>query len=221
MQNSQLILNFPRRQSLQPHEFMPMACNAEALHALDRLLAAGHGVLYVYGQSGVGKSHFLHVAAARLGTHPILPEQLPPDPTQLNCAVIDALEEADAAAQERLFHLYNHIQARGGLLVVAAGMPARRLPLLADLVSRLTTVEHIEMRPPDTAHLELLLVKLAADRQLELEPAVVRYMLRRADRSPRALEAMLDALDAASLTAQKKVTIPLARQVLEAAAGGR
>lgn len=211
---SQMVFTFPPKEVYDAAAFLPMTCNSTALAGLERLSTQGRGMLFVHGPKGCGKTHFMHVAAARLGLKVWTPETLPANPTSGNCWVIDDIERADADAQARLFHLFNHVQASHGILLVASHVPASGLRMLPDLTSRLQTMPHVVLERLDQAHLQLLLVKLAADRQIELEPAVIRYVLRHADRSPDMLEALLDDLDKTSLERQKPVTIPLVKDVM-------
>lgn len=192
-----------------------MGCNADALESLYDLQQEGSGILYVYGSEGVGKSHFLHMAASQLKVPYYTPDTLPDDPTITLQAVVDMVDEADKPAQEKLFHLFNHVQNNHGLLLLAGRPAPENLEILPDLASRLSLVRRAYMQRPEDGQLEMLLVKFAADRQLELEPGVARFLMQRAERSPRALETMLDKLDEASLVAQKRITIPLVKQVFE------
>ena len=211
-----MAFSFPTQTVFEPENFVPMSFNAEALQAVDRLLSCGYGMLYMYGPQGCGKSHLLHLAAARLGVEVCTPHTLPEDPTKHRVLIVDLLEEASAHMQEKLFHFYNHLKARGGVFIIASKVPANHLVgFLPDLTSRLKTLEHVAFKNPDTAHLELLLVKFAADRQLQLEPAVVRYILKRADRSPRVLEGLVALLDEKSLEKAKPVSIPFVKNILE------
>lgn len=194
---------------------MPMSCNSEALQAIERLALQGSGMLYIYGAESCGKSHLLHLAAERLQAALYTPDTLPKDPTSVRSAIIDMIDEANPAQQEQLFHLYNHIKSSFGIFIVAARTPAQSLMGLPDLTSRLNTINHVALKTPDTSHLELLLVKFAADRQLQIDPAVIRFLLLRAERSPQVLEGIMDKLDVLSLTDKRPVTIPLAKQVIE------
>lgn len=190
-----------------------MGCNAQALEALEDLKKDGSGILYVYGPAGVGKSHFLHLAASRLNVPYFTPDTLPEDPTSHLHAVVDMLDEADKTAQEKLFHMFNHVQNQHGLLILAGRPAPENLEILPDLASRLSLVKRAQLQRPEDNQLEMLLVKFAADRQLILEPGVARFLMQRTERSPRALENVLDVLDEASLAAQKRITIPLVKQV--------
>lgn len=214
MASKQLLLNFPRQTKFDAADFMPMSCNAEGLKALESLLKKGFGGLYLHGAEGCGKSHLLHVAAERLGTVVLTPQTLPEDPTSLRTAIIDMADEATPAQQEQLFHLYNHLMNSQGLLILAGRIPADQLKGLPDLTSRLKTLQHVKMNLPDNPQLELLLVKFAADRRMQIDAAVVRYLLRRAERSPRMLEGLMGKIDEASLAEKRAVTIPLVKQVV-------
>lgn len=212
--SKQLLLDFPRQTKFDAADFMPMRCNAMALNAIEQALTNGSGGLFIHGPEGCGKSHLLHLAAERLGVPVHTPKTLPEDPTQLSCAVVDMVDEATRDEQEKLFHLYNHLMAGRGLLILAGRHGADQLEGLPDLTSRLKTLNHVKMALPDSHQLELLLVKFAADRQLQIDAAVVRYLLRRAERSPRKLEGLMGKIDEASLTEKRAVTIPLVKQVV-------
>ena len=213
-EGKQLLLDFPRQTKFDAADFMPMSCNADALKAIETNLTNGTGGLYIYGPEGCGKSHLLHLAAGRLNVEVFTPDTLPSDPTTLTCAVVDMVDEATPDQQEKLFHLYNHLMSGRGLLILAGRHAADQLKGLPDLTSRLKTLQHIKMQLPDSPQLELLLVKFAADHRLQIDAAVVRYLLSRAERSPRKLEGLVAKLDEASLTEKRAVTIPLVKQVV-------
>lgn len=218
-ENNQLVLNFPRQTSFAADDFLPMSFNVGALDRASKLAQQGCGMAYIYGPEGVGKSHLLHVVAARLNVPVLTPDTLPDDPTARNVIVLDMIEEASPQQQEQIFHIYNHIRAQMGLLLIAGRKAASHLGFLADLTSRLKTIEHIPLEQPDQHHLELMLVKFASDRQLSLEPAVIRYLLKRADRSPRRLEGIIEKLDTRSLADKRAISIPFVKKALSGVEG--
>ena len=75
------------------------------------------------------------------------------------------------------------------------------------------------MAPPDDALLAAVLVKLFADRQLLIGEEVIAYLLSHLERSVTAAERAVAALDRAALAAHRRVTVPLARAVLQEEAG--
>lgn len=210
----QMALSFPHQPRYQPEEFMPMPCNASALAALERLATQGYGLLYVWGGLGSGKTHFGRLAHARLGGQWLTPETMPEDPTSTLCAVVDDADHLDAAGQDTLFHMYNHMVSQKGTLVVLSQSPASMLKQLPDLKTRLAAMPDAQLKPMAQNQLQTLLVKLADDRQLTLDPAVMRYVLRHTERSPKALESLVAHLDSRALETQRRITIPLVKSVL-------
>ncbi|MBI1362455.1 MAG: hypothetical protein GC134_00530 [Proteobacteria bacterium] len=212
----QLVLSFPRKTSFEVEDYMPFTSHGSALALLAQMAQTG-GMGYVYGPEGTGKSHFLHVAAGRLGLPYYTPATLPADPTRLSEAVIDDVHALDAVRQQAVFHLFNRLKEEGGVLLLGAAVPAASLTLLPDLTSRLRTLTQVEIPLPEEADLNILLAKLAYDRQLLIEPAVGKYLMTRAERSPVVIEGVLDRLDTLSLARKKGITIPMVRQVLDGA----
>jgi chromosomal replication initiation ATPase DnaA len=67
---------------------------------------------------------------------------------------------------------------------------------------------------PDEALIAALLVKLFADRQLQINADLVAYLVARMERSFEAARCLVGALDQAALAAHRRITVPLARAVL-------
>ncbi len=80
-----------------------------------------------------------------------------------------------------------------------------------------TTV--VRLDPPDDVLLEALLAKQFADRQLFPAPGVLAFVARRIERSHAAAAKAVAAIDRASLSEGRKVSLPLARRVLDSAEG--
>ena len=72
---------------------------------------------------------------------------------------------------------------------------------------------------PDDALLAAVLVKLFADRQVAVPPGLIEYLLPRIERSSRAAEAVVAALDRAGLAGHRPMTPRLAAEVLQAERG--
>ena len=88
-----------------------------------------------------------------------------------------------------------------------------------DLASRLAALPVARVAPPDDTLLSSLMVKLFADRQLQVAPGVIQYLSRRIERSFSAVEGTVGALDRLSLARQKPVTRAMAAEVLGASTG--
>ena len=116
-----------------------------------------------------------------------------------------------------LFDFHNRARAAGAALLYAADLAPDALALvLPDLRSRLAQCTRIVLAPLDDAGRRRVLRERAQRRGLVLEDAALEWLLRRVGRDLAGLTALLDRLDRASLAAQRRVTVPFLRQVLEA-----
>jgi len=215
------------------HEFADYFAGpqAAALAALQRWSAgAGPQVIYLWGAPASGKSHLLQAAVRAASERGARAMYLPlADLREAGPAILDgldtleaiALDDLDACAgeaswEQRLFHLYNALQAAGGrLLWSGARAPAACPIVLGDLASRLAASLVFQLRELDDADKAAALVALARQRGLELPDAVLEFILRRERRDMAALVALLDRLDSASLQRHRALTVPFVREVLE------
>lgn len=212
----QLTLALPVRAALEREDFLVSPANRTALDLIDRPDLWPQRKLLLIGPAGSGKSHlaqvFAHdraamiVEAGDLFAIDPLPEAL-------------IIEDADRLApdrQEMLFHLHNRMAAAGGLLLLTARRPVADWGLtLADLRSRMEATALARLDPPDDALLAAVILKLFADRQLQVAPSVVAYLVSRIERSFAAARAIVAALDARALALGRPVTRALAAEVLD------
>jgi DnaA regulatory inactivator Hda len=216
-------LPLPYREAMEADDFLVAPSNQEAVAWIDRWPDWPSHCLVIYGPSGAGKTHLAHVwrtksrgkiiAAAHLATA---------DPGAIVMAnrtiVIDDAETTagNPAREEGLFHLYNILRENGGhLLLTASKAPAQWSIRLADLRSRLSAAPAILLAPPDDALIAALLIKQFRDRQIDIAGEVIDFLLPRMERTPGAIREMVAALDRASLALGRKITVALARQVME------
>jgi chromosomal replication initiation ATPase DnaA len=226
----QLVLDLATRPALGRADFFVTGANRLALAQVDAWPRWPGGRLALAGPPGSGKTHLVHVWAARAGARVIAAEALPAlDPGAVEEGAAVAVEDADrlpagarGAAEEALFHLCNRLAAGGGSLLVSGREAPARWPLvLPDLASRLEAAPVARLEPPDDALLAAVLVKLFADRQLAVAPDLVRYLVGRMERSFAAAEATVTALDRAGLARHRPVTARLAADVLRGAEWAR
>jgi DnaA family protein len=113
-----------------------------------------------------------------------------------------------------LFSLVERLRNGGGMLAVGAIAPPDRLGLkLPDLASRLAWGTTYAMQPLNDAQ-KLEAVRLRAQhRGFEMPEDVARYILSRYPRDLPSLFDLLDRIDRASLTQQRRVTIPFLRDL--------
>ena len=190
-------------------------------------------VLWLWGRPGCGKSHLLRAACADVGEHGgaatyvELRDSTPPALLE-GCESLDlvALDDLDRVSGQAgwnaaIFRLHTLMQDAPGRLLVASGPPPAALTFqLADLGSRLLAAPAHGLRELDEAGQVQVLGERAARRGLELGPEAATWLVHHVRRDLHSLCAVLDQLDEAALAAQRRLTVPFLRQVLESQAPG-
>jgi chromosomal replication initiation ATPase DnaA len=195
-------------------DFREAPSNADACAWLRRTADWPGRRLALWGEAGRGKTHLLHIWAARAGAELWRGVALG-EMSELPAAGV-ALDDADAVVDEAtLFHFLNAAaEARLPILLASRAPPARWSVQLADLTSRLRAITAVEIGPPEDGLLRALLARLLAERQLRPPEPVTEWLVRRLPRSAAALREAVARLDAASLDQHRNITVPFASEVL-------
>jgi chromosomal replication initiation ATPase DnaA len=132
------------------------------------------------------------------------------------------VDDADAMAEDAVFHRWNRAQADGtALLLVSSRPPGEWKVALPDLASRLGAALMLEIGAPDDAMLRELLAEHAARRGLALGEGQAAWLLPRIERSYAAVEDVVAEIDRLSLERKSPVTISLLRDALRPAGAER
>lgn len=191
--------------------------NAELLDALRAQceLQSSERMIYCWGDAGSGRTHLLEAAAAQASLAGRRPRWFPEAGADAATLVlVDDVERLDAAAQERLFGLYNELRDSGGCLLAAGNAAPAQLRLRADVVTRLAWGLVYQVHELTDEEKIAALERHARARGLRLPAEVSAYLLRHGRRDLRSLMAALDALDRYSLETKRAITLPLLRDLL-------
>ena len=227
--SAQLPLAFRAGQDQRFIDFLGL----EAGRAAIEQLAEGQGRhdIPLVGATGAGKTHLLRAAAAHaLATGrsaaylpmaklvPMLPDVM----ADFDGHALVCIDDVQALAGNReaeiaLFHFFNRARAEDcRLLFAAEAMPAALGFVLPDLVSRLEQGLRLSLDVLDEHGKRQVIARRAGNRGLQLDDAVLDYLFTRISRDLHTLSAVLDRLDQASLAAQRRLTVPFVKSVLNA-----
>ncbi|MDP5007601.1 MAG: DnaA regulatory inactivator Hda [Glaciimonas sp.] len=251
----QLLLNITSEDAQTLDTFV-IGNNQEVLHFLQQLtlpsaassssssssIAPQDCFIYVWGESGAGKSHLLH-ALANSGANPTKAHII--SATDLNAHHAHHIDHYDAAYSASQFHfspedsgyliddcdqlspqdqiaafaLFNQIREHGGnrWLITSGAQPPSELvsTVREDLRTRLGWGLIYQLHSLDDEEKIATLTLAAQARGLTLSAGVLPYLITHFRRDMRSLMEKLDELDHYSLETQRPITLPLLRNLLQ------
>jgi DnaA family protein len=209
--------------------------NAVALNAVQHLLKEPGGILFLSGPQGSGKSHLLNAlchSARHAGMAAFyialkrLPEEAAAGLEGLQTLDLVCVDDLDYVAgnpvwEQALFRCFNEIRDAGGRLLVSSSQPLSSLQIqLPDLASRLAWGVRQNLQPPDDAGKLEVLQQRARTLRIEVPLDVQNYLLRHGRRDMAFLLNALERLKDSAFADKRKITVPLAREILGGQSGG-
>jgi len=209
--------------------------------AVSQSLGTTYNPLFLYGNSGLGKTHLLHAVCHEARRRsPGLVIQL------LSCEefvnrFIRAIEEGNLTSfhsqfrtvgalviddiqflrereqsQEEFFHTFNALYNNGRQIILTADSPPTEIPSLEDrLISRFNWGLVARIDPPSYETRVAIVQKKAHLRGLSIGDEIAEYIARQVQANIRELEGALTTIYALATTSQEPMTLELAQRALE------
>ncbi|MCZ4272937.1 hypothetical protein [Maritalea porphyrae] len=213
-QGQQLVLDLPVETAMGEADFVVGAGNK---NAYDHFLVANEWpaqVSVLFGPPKSGKTHLAGIWAKHMGALSIEKNDKWPDYLESDLLV----EHADLLwmGETALFNLLNQAMRSEFRVVLTASLHPNEWALQTnDVRSRLRLAHSVEIAALDDAHLMHLFVKLFDDRQVQVEPSLISYILPRMERSPAQVVALVEKMDELALSRGKAITKRVAAEALE------
>jgi chromosomal replication initiator protein len=203
--------------------------------------ARAYNPLFIYGDSGLGKTHLLHAvghyvqrlypsARARY----VSSEEFTNDfinsirdgksaTFQRRYRDVDVLLVDDIQflmrkeqTQEEFFHTFNTLHLASKQIVITSDRPPKQLATLDDrLITRFEWGLMTDVHPPELETRIAILRKKAAQENVHVQPEVLEYIARRISTNIRELEGALIRVAAFANLSKQPVDLPLAELVLK------
>jgi len=185
--------------------------------------------IYIWGNSGTGKTYLLHAACHFVQQKNKKTFYLDLNDIQQNSLLIlDNLENyslicmdgmeviaGNKAWEEKVFHLYNRAIENQAILLFSSKKPRPHLGIkMPDLSSRLNWGGVFQVKALTDDEKRQVLAIRAKELGLKMADSTIEYILRRCSRDMQELCFLLHKLDRASLSTQRKLTIPFIKEVL-------
>jgi len=204
--------------------------------------AQAYNPLFIYGGTGLGKTHLLQAIAAYIGAHtPKLAARYVTSETFMNdfinslrdkriegfknryrhydLLLVDDIQflEGKERIQEEFFHTFNSLYEGGRQIVMSSDRPPRDIATLeARLRSRFEWGLITDIQPPDLeTRIAILRKKVHADGTHVADPQVLTFVAGRISTNIRELEGALTRVIAFSSLTERSMTVDLAQEVLK------
>ena len=188
--------------------------------------AMSDGSIFIWGSTCSGKTHMLQAVCLKASEKGLKAAYIPlKDDVEFNVNILDALEnfdlicidDIDAIAgskkwEQAIFFFYNRAFETGAQIIISGRKSLKETELvLPDLISRLSWGFVFHLQTLTDENKTKALQARAKLRGFELPDNVVAYLLRRIPRDMNTLFKMLDELDLASLSAKRRLSIPIVK----------
>jgi DnaA family protein len=199
---------------------------------LSRSIALGetHQSVYIWGQAATGKSHLLqavcnlasqtdlNVAYIPLSQYAELSPEMLKGLDSLHMVCVDDIDciVGQSEWEQGLFHLYNRLRDQQRPLLMTGSKGPKDLTFqLQDLKSRIIWDLTYHLQSLNDMDKISLLQKKADTRSFEIPEEVAAYLVKNVRRDLPSLLELLDKFDQASLTEQRKLTIPFVKSLIQ------
>lgn len=214
----QLAFSLPHAESFSRDDFLEGPANAAALSLIESWPEWPNRIMLLAGPEGCGKSHLAAIWAERAGARSISAQGLTaatvPMALTTGALVVEDLNPK-TFDELALFHLMNLAREEAAFVLMTARVTPAAIEIgLRDLRSRLRAAPVVTLMPPDDHLLRALIVKFSADRQMNIDEAIVSLIATRTERSVAAARLAVERLDAESLRLGRPVTRALAAELL-------
>lgn len=196
--------------------------------------------LFIYGESGLGKTHLMHAIANYIARH--YPEKKVLYTTCENFLneFIDSIAQKSSAkfrfhyrnvdvlmiddiqflknktqVQEEFFHTFNELSAQNKQIVLTSDRPPKEIATLEErLRTRFEGGMIADIQPPDPETKLAILKRKALDRKCPISDDVLEFLARDSGHDVRTLEGRLTKVIFASKLHEEPITLELAKKAL-------
>lgn len=219
-QYKQLTLPVSWSLSFKPEEYVVSECNRYAFDWLEKWpFRIRENFACIVGNSGSGKSHLAGIWAKRMGAEIFSARSKVFEKWFEISSHTDnkyfVLDDADMIDDDiLLFYIYNTIKEHDAYLLLTAKNPPIRWNIqLADVRSRLLTVNVLNIYKPDERAITGIITQMLKQRGLEAQESIVCYIANNVERSYESINFWINRIDS-MISKKSKLTLSLVKTVI-------
>ena len=221
--------------------------NSKFVYAAAKAVAENPGEtfnpLFIYGESGLGKTHLMHAIANHVTTTSPEKKVLYTTCENFLNEFIDSIAQKSSAkfrfhyrnvdvlmiddvqflknktqVQEEFFHTFNELSAQNKQIVLTSDRPPKEIATLEErLRTRFEGGMMVDVQPPDTETKIAILKRKALEKKYIINEEVLEYLAKNSGHDVRTLEGRLNKVIFASKLHEEPITIELATKAIDEA----
>lgn len=174
----------------------------------------GERIVYLWGETGAGKSHLLHALANQPNASYMNVATEIDYSSEISLYLLDDVQNLNDEQQIAAFNLFNQVKENNAFLIAAGTAPPALLKVREDLRTRLGWGLIYQIHSLTDEEKMAALEVAASARGIALPPGVLSYLMTHYRRDMPALSKMVETLINCALENKRPITLPLLRELL-------
>jgi chromosomal replication initiation ATPase DnaA len=214
---NQLIFKFPFKKNYFEEDFYVSTNNFSAYKLIESWPKWPSKYVNIFGLSGCGKTHLANIFKKKINSFFIQASELNNSSLPLiklkECLIIDDYKKN---IEEKLFYtVLNQSYQSNQYVIINSLESIKTLTVeLKDLKSRFDNFTDIGIKLPTDDLIRVILTKNFSDKQVNIEPKLLEYILKNIHRSYKDIFDLIDKVDSLSLSTGKSININLIKKAL-------
>jgi DnaA family protein len=221
---TQLAFSFLLDNPVELNDFVGVNNQQVVTYIQQLLTKQKKAVIYVYGESGTGKTHLLQASysmafessllSAYIDCKQEIPNTVFEDLHSLEWVCLDNIDNLNPTQQYALFDFYNQAQQNQLNLIISAQCPPSELNMLKDLQTRLSLATVFALEMLSDADKINILEQIMKRKNIQVKHSIYTYLFNYYSRDLTQVLAILERLECYSLEQKNKMSIPLLKTLL-------
>ena len=214
----QLTFKFPFSKKYYEQDYYVSSNNYSAFKLIDGWPDWPGKWLNIFGERGSGKTYLSKILKNKIKKSKLISankinNNIIKDLNSLDCLII---EDFNSNIDETLLYtIFNHSKQQENYILINSLNSIKNLNFnLKDLKSRIDSFVFIGIGLPTDDILRVLITKTLSDKQVNISPKLIDYILNNVDRSYKKMSKFIKEVDELSLSTGKSININLIKKVL-------
>ena len=214
----QLTFRFPFKKKYYDQDYYVSSNNYSAFKLIDGWPDWPGKWLNLYGEKGSGKTHLSKILENKIKKSSIIyankiNNNIIQDLNSLDCLIIEDFN--NNIDEKLLYTILNHSKQLENYVLINSLNPIKNLNFSSkDLKSRINSFVFLGIELPTDDILKVLITKTLSDKQVNISPKLIDFILNNVDRSYQEMFKFIKEVDDLSLSTGKSININLIKKVL-------